>query len=95
MFIHIGEDTVVSAEEIVGIFDMESTTVMKRTVEFLNNGEKMKKVINVSPFELPKSFIVCETPRGERIFISPVNVATIQKRIDNKTKRIKEFKKGK
>ena len=83
MFIHIGQDTVVIDIEIIGIFDMDNTTVMKKTIDYLNNWEKEKSVINVAPFELPKSFIVCQTPKGKRIYISPVSVGTILRRIES------------
>ncbi len=83
MFIHIGQDTVVIDKEIIGIFDMENTTVMKKTIDYLNNAEKEKVVINVAPFELPKSFIVCQTPKGKRIYISPVSVGTVLRRIES------------
>ncbi len=83
MFIHIGQDTVVIDKEIIGIFDMDNTTVMKKTIDYLNNAEKEKAVINVAPFELPKSFIVCQTPKGKRIYISPVSVGTILRRIES------------
>ncbi|MBQ8184065.1 MAG: DUF370 domain-containing protein [Clostridia bacterium] len=86
MFIHIGHDTVIIDKEIIGIFDMENTTVMKKTVDYLNNAEKQKKIRNVAPFELPKSFIVCEEPEGTVIYISPVSVATILKRIESAKK---------
>ena len=58
MYIHIGQDTVIIDEEIIGIFDMENTTVMKSTVDYLNKAEKNGNVNNVAPFELPKSFVV-------------------------------------
>ena len=83
MFIHIGQDTVVIDKEIIGIFDMDNTTVMKKTIDYLNNAEKEKSVINVAPFELPKSFIVCQTPKGKRIYISPVSVGTVLRRIES------------
>ena len=83
MFIHIGQDTVVIDKEIIGIFDMDNTTVMQKTIDYLNNAEKEKSVINVAPFELPKSFIVCQTPKGKRIYISPVSVGTILRRIES------------
>ena len=83
MFIHIGQDTVVIDKEIIGIFDMDNTTVMKKTIDYLNNAEKEKSVINLAPFELPKSFIVCQTPKGKRIYISPVSVGTILRRIES------------
>ena len=83
MFIHIGQDTVVIDKEIIGIFDMDNTTVMKKTIDYLNNAEKEKSVINVAPFELPKSFIVCQTLKGKKIYISPVSVGTILRRIES------------
>jgi hypothetical protein len=83
MFIHIGQDTVVIDKEIIGIFVMDNTTVMKKTIDYLNSAEKERSVINVAPFELPKSFIVCQTPKGKRIYISPVSVGTILRRIES------------
>ena len=82
MFIHIGHDTVIIDKEIIGIFDMENTTVMKKTVDYLNLAEKNGQVKNVAPYELPKSFIVCQEPAGKIIYISPVSVGTILKRIE-------------
>ena len=84
MYIHIGQDTVIVDEEIIGIFDMENTTVMKSTVDYLNKAEKNGNVNNVAPFELPKSFIVTNTKKGKKIHISPVSVGTILKRIESK-----------
>ncbi len=82
MFIHIGHDTVIIDKEIIGVFDMENTTVMKKTVDYLNLAEKNGQVKNVAPYELPKSFIVCQEPAGKIIYISPVSVGTILKRIE-------------
>ena len=82
MFIHIGHDTVIIDKEIIGVFDMENTTIMKKTIDYLNNAEKCKQVKNVAPYELPKSFIVCQEPEGKVIYISPVSVGTILRRIE-------------
>lgn len=82
MFIHIGHDTVIIDKEIIGVFDMDNTTTMKKTIDYLNNAEKCKQVKNVAPYELPKSFIVCQTSAGKVIYISPVSVGTILKRIE-------------
>jgi hypothetical protein len=83
MFIHIGHDTVIIEKEIIGIIDMENTTVMKKTLDYLGNAERCNRVKNVAPYELPKSFIVCEEPIGKVIYISPVSVGTILKRIES------------
>ncbi len=83
MFVHIGHNTVIIDSEIIGIFDMDNTTTEKKTLDYLNNAEKCKQIINVAPYELPKSFIVCQEPRGKVIYISPVSVGTILKRIES------------
>ncbi len=80
MFLHIGQETVVRGEEIIGIFDIENTTVTKNTRGFLAAAEKKGHTVAVSA-ELPKSFVVCRDKRGkERVFISQISTATLYKR---------------
>lgn len=80
MYIHLGQDTVVKTSELVGIFDLESSTVSKHTRKFLNGAEKRGEVTTVS-YELPKSFAVCKK-KGERqkIYISQLASSTLFKR---------------
>lgn len=84
MFLHLGENTVISTENLVGIFDMDNTTVSKTTRDYLTKMQKENKVINVS-YELPKSFILCRNKEtGEDIlYISPISTQTLLKRIQN------------
>lgn len=79
MYIHLGQETVVREADIVGIFDLDSTTISKHTRKFLNLAEKNKKVINVS-YELPKSFIVCSNKKTSKIYISQISSSTLLKR---------------
>ena len=79
MYVHLGMETVVNEKDIIGIFDLDSTTVSKHTRKFLNIAEKKKKVINVS-FELPKSFVVCSKNKESKIYISQLASTTLQKR---------------
>lgn len=58
MYLHLGENTVVRTDSIIGIFDMDTSTISKWTKDYLSNATKNKRVINVS-MELPKSFVVC------------------------------------
>ena len=81
MYLHLGQNTVVSDKEIIGIFDLDSTTVSKITRDFLNISEKEKRVINVGePYELPKSFIISGKRENSRGYISQLAGATLQKR---------------
>ena len=79
MYVHLGVDQVVNEDDIIGIFDLESTTVSKHTRKFLNEAEKQKKVINVS-FELPKSFVLCGKKKNTLVYISQLSSSTLYKR---------------
>ena len=82
MYLHLGQDVVVRTGDIIGIFDMDNTTVSPRTREFLKVAEKEKRVTYVS-MDLPKSFVVC-APKEERhkttVYIAQVAPATLRKR---------------
>ena len=58
MYIHLGENTVVRQDTIVGIFDLDNTSISKHTREFLRQAEFEGQVVNVS-YELPRSFVLC------------------------------------
>lgn len=79
MYLHLGQDTVVPMNSIVGVFDMENSTVSKHTKEFLARAQREHRVINVS-MELPKSFIVCQQDDMEMIYISQISPATLLRR---------------
>ncbi len=76
MYLHIGQDTVVREQDIVGIFDMDNTTVSRTTREFLNRAEREGRVSYVN-YELPKSFVVC---RGGGVHIAQMAPRTLVKR---------------
>ncbi len=88
MYLHLGQETVVDAETIIGIYDMDTSTISKWSRDFLSKAEKEGRVINVS-YELPKSFIVCKEETDgkvyERVYISPLSSQTLLKRsVENK-----------
>lgn len=81
MYLNIGSDAVIREKDILGIFDLDNTTVMKSTREYINTASKKGECITVSFEELPKSFIVTTKKEGKKIYISPLNTSTIFKRI--------------
>jgi regulator of extracellular matrix RemA (YlzA/DUF370 family) len=86
MYLHLGEDTVVCDKNIIGIFDIENTSVSKHTKGFLNKAEKKKHIFNVS-YEMPKSFVVCSDKDGsEKVYISQISPATLRKRAKSNEK---------
>ena len=81
MYLNIGQDTVIRDKNILGIFDLDNTTVSKSTREYINTASKNGECITVSIEELPKSFIVVTENDKKEIYISPLNTSTIFKRI--------------
>lgn len=82
MFLHLGEDTVITTDGIIGIFDLDNTTVSKATRDYLALMQKNKKIIDVS-YDLPKSFILFHNKENEEdvVYISPISTQTLLKRI--------------
>ena len=85
MYLHLGQEVVVRKKDIIGIFDLDNTTVSPHTKEFLGDAEKAGRVEYVS-YELPKSFVVCAEQkksthsRKERVYIAQMAPATLKKR---------------
>ena len=79
MYIHLGQETVVKKKDIIGIFDLDNTTVSAKTREFLAKAEKNGQVINVST-ELPKSFVICAEKKKQKVYITQISSKVLLKR---------------
>lgn len=75
MYIHIGNNKVVRKEDILGVFDLDSSTVSINTRKYLNKAQKEKRVMTLG-HELPKSFIIL---RNQEVYLSPFNTSSIIK----------------
>lgn len=82
MYLHLGENTVVRTDSIIGIFDMDTSTISKWTKDYLSNATKNKRVINVS-MELPKSFVLCNENNEIKVYVSQISSQTLMKRKSN------------
>ena len=70
-------------DEIIGIFDLDTATVSKRTRDFLNKAEKRGQV-TYTGYELPKSFIITAKTKGEnKVYLSQLSSGTLLKRSEN------------
>lgn len=80
MYVHLGQNVIVKKRDIVGVFDMDTSTICKSTREYLTGAQERGRVINVSAYDLPKSFVICGEKGDYKIFISPLAPKTIAKR---------------
>ena len=84
MYLHLGQSSVIRTDSVIGIFDLDNSTVMKSTRDYLNKAQKDGDVVNVSD-ELPKSFTVTEDKKkGRKVYIAQPAVPTLIKRLEKK-----------
>ncbi len=82
MYLHLGNDVVVSKADILAIFDMDNTTISKRSRKFLTMAQTSGQVIDITD-DLPKSYIVTEASGDVNVYISSVSSKTLYKRWKN------------
>lgn len=75
MYISLGNDVSVLQSDIIGVFDIEKTSVVKSVNDFLGYCQKNNRIYYVS-LEMPKSFVVC----SDCVYITNVSAGTIRKR---------------
>ncbi len=69
MYLHVGNELVVNTRDIVGIFDMDNTTVSRQGRRFLPESQNKGLIINATD-DLPKSFVLTNRRDMTRIYIS-------------------------
>lgn len=82
VYLHLGNNTIVRMSDIVGIFDLDTSTISYKTRDFLSEAEKKGQVVNVS-LELPKSFVICRENEGCKIYICQLSPVTLMKRAEH------------
>lgn len=80
IYLHIGNNYSVDVRDIVGIFDMDNTTVTGTTKKLLDRAEKEKKVFYAT-YELPKTYIITQKNGRERVYVSQLAASTLKKRL--------------
>ena len=79
MYLNIGSDMAVRDKSIIGIFDMDNTSTSRRTREFLSHAEKEGQVVPCD--DLPKSFVLTAEYGMDRIYLTSLGSATLEKRL--------------
>ncbi len=79
MYLSIGNDMAVREKSVIGIFDLDNTSTSKRTREFLQKNEKEGQVVPCD--DLPKSFVVTAEYGMDRVYLTSLSAATLEKRM--------------
>ena len=82
MFLHIGNRVSVRKKDIIGIFDLDSSTVSKISREFISRNEKNGRVIYTDT-DLPRSFVLEENEDGCIVRLSRISSVGLKIRAEN------------
>ena len=82
MYLHIGKGKTLKDKDIIGIFDLDTSTVSERTKEFLNKKEK-DRLTEYADFDLPRSFILCKNKdKGYKVVFSRISTVGLKDRAE-------------
>jgi len=79
MFLHIGEGKLVKKKDIVAVFDLETTSIGKKTKEFLRKSEKKGETEYIS-YEIPRTYVLCEKKGKTKVYMTQLSSQTLYKR---------------
>ena len=79
MYLHLGAGVILDERNIVGVFDLDNTTVSKKVRQYLSNKEKKGKIISVTD-KIPKSYVLYVEGKDEKLYISQMSTSTLLKR---------------
>ena len=79
MYIHLGRDYVLNDRDIIGIFDLETTTTSPRGRELLNYAQKNGAVVSLSD-ELPQCYVLADGGLVDTVYLSELSSAAMRRR---------------
>ena len=86
MYIHLGRDYVLNDRDIIGIFNLETTTISPRGREFLNYAQKNGAVVSLSD-ELPQSYVLADGGVVDTVYLSELSSAVLRRRAEKMSER--------
>ena len=79
LYLSIGNNMAVRDTSVVGIFDIDNTSVSRRTRDFLNKAEQEGQVIPCDG--LPKTFLLTAEYGMCKVHLSELSTSTLEKRM--------------
>ena len=81
MYLHAGNNKIIREKDIIGIFDMDNSTVSHITRKYLAEAEHEGRLQAASD-EIPKSFIVYKENGKIKVCISQISTASLMGRTE-------------
>ena len=72
MYLHIGNGKSVKKKDIIGIFDLDTSTITKTGKDFINKSERRGDV-EYDDDDLPRSFVLVEENKKYKVKLSRIS----------------------
>ena len=83
MYLHIGNKKNVRRKDVIGIFDIASSTTTETGKRFLSGMERMG-MTEYDDYDLPRSFVLCEEKNATRVRLSRLSSNLLAERFNDK-----------
>ena len=81
MYFHIGNGATVKKSDVIGVFDLDTSTVSAITRKFINEKEKKGK-LSYSDSDLPRTFILLDENGEYKVKLSRISAQGIKARAE-------------
>ena len=88
MYLHIGNGISVKKKDIIGIFDLDTSTVSKTGKDFINRKERAG-LLEYNDFDLPRSFVLVDEGGVTKVKLSRISVQGLKLRAGEDYKEMK------
>lgn len=87
MFLHIGNGKSVLKKNVIGIFDLDTSTVSKTGKDFINKKEK-EGLVEYDDFDLPRSFVLVKENGKYKVKLSRISSTGLKMRAQEEIKEV-------
>ena len=84
MYLHIGNGKSVKKRDIIGIFDLDTSTVSKTGKDFINKKARAG-LLEYGDDDLPRSFVLVDEGDVSRVLLSRISVQGLKLRASEDT----------
>ncbi len=81
MFLHIGNGKSVLKKNIIGIFDLDTSTTSKVGKDFINKKEKLG-LVEYDDYDLPRSFVLVNEGDAVKVKLSRISSSGLKLRAE-------------
>ena len=80
-YCNVGRDRIVPADTVIGLFDLDSTTVKRDSRAFLKRAEERGEIEDLTT-DLPVTFLLCDGVKGgQKVLLTSFSLPTLTARV--------------